>query len=76
MNRELKVLLANMRRMKETQRSIPNDEELSDYSILAVTEPYLYLNREERFEIAPRTHTHWTPVIPEGEERLRAMIWI
>lgn len=55
-----------------------NDEELADHSLLLITEPYLFTDREGHYKVAPQHHTCWTPILPEttsAEERPRAMIW-
>jgi Endonuclease-reverse transcriptase len=78
MHKDFKVLLANMRKMNGTQYSTMNDTEFSDYSIMLITEPYLFQNQEGRFAAIPQAHTHWSPTLPDvstTEERPRAMIW-
>lgn len=78
MNRDFKILVANMRKMDGTQHSTMNDTEFSDYSIMLVTEPYLFRNQDGEFTTVPQAYAHWTPTLPNAcstEERPRAMIW-
>jgi hypothetical protein len=78
MHKDLKILLANMRKMNGTQQSTMNDTEFSKYSVILITEPYLFQNHEGEFVATPQYHTHWSPILPNtlsAEERPRAMIW-
>jgi hypothetical protein len=42
-SRTLKILQLNVRKRREVQQSLLNDEELKDYAVLAVSEPYARL---------------------------------
>jgi hypothetical protein len=78
MNRDLKILLANMRKMDGAQYSTLNDTEFSDYSLMLVTEPYLFQNQDGDYVLVPQSHTYWNPILPDippAEARPRAMIW-
>jgi hypothetical protein len=58
MRSEVKILTANLRKMEGTQHSIMNDEEFKDYSLLLMTEPYLFVGRDNKYRVAPLAHTY------------------
>jgi hypothetical protein len=79
MYKTLKIFQLNLRKQREVQQSVMNDDQLQDFGILALSEPYAFL-REDRVITVPLAHTHWTKMIPtsqrEGRWPIRSMLWI
>jgi hypothetical protein len=79
MYKTLKIFQLNLRRQREVQQSVMNDDQLRDFGILALSEPYAFL-LEDRVIIVPLAHTYWTKMIPisqrEGRWPFRSMLWI
>jgi hypothetical protein len=79
MSKTLKIFQLNLRKQQEVQQSVMNDNQLQDFGILALSEPYAFL-LEDRVITVPLAHTHWTKMIPtsqrEGRWLIRNMLWI
>jgi hypothetical protein len=75
----LKVFQLNLRKQREVQQSVMNDDQLQDFVILALSEPYTFL-KEDRVITAPIAHTYWTKIILTsqrvGRWLIRSMLWI
>ena len=78
----LKVLYLNIRKRKQVQHSLLNDEDLAGFTALATIEPYIY--RDPRTgQPTVTSQRHWqmfTPTVQrqDGHERhaFRALLWI
>jgi hypothetical protein len=46
MNRDFKIHQANLKKMRETQHSVMNDESLQEFALLLLAGPYLYQHDE------------------------------
>ena len=63
------------------QQSLLNDESLKDFTVLAISEPYLWRDRESYAIVTtPIQHHNWTKMTPttqhEGRWAIRSMLWI
>ncbi|EAQ87075.1 hypothetical protein CHGG_08328 [Chaetomium globosum CBS 148.51] len=59
----LKILQLNVRKRREVQQSLLNDEGLKDFAVLAISEPYARLI-EGSVTTVPMSHHNWTKLIP------------
>jgi hypothetical protein len=79
MCKTLKVFQLNLRKQREVQQSVMNDDQLQDFAILALSEPYAFL-KEDRVITAPIAHVYWTKMIPTSQRAgrwpIRSMLWI
>lgn len=77
--RTLKILQLNVRKRREVQQSLMNDEGLKDYAALAISEPYARLI-EGSVVTVPMSHHNWTRLIPttrrEATWPIRSMLWV
>jgi hypothetical protein len=81
MDRTLQILQYNVRKMDMVQQSLLNDESLKDFSALAISEPYLWRDKESNaIVITPIRHQNWTKMIPtthhNGRWAIQSMLWI
>ena len=79
MSLDFRILQANLRKTRETQLSLLNDEELQNFGLLLIQEPHCY-RTEEGIITAPQHHAYWTPYTPTtdnptGYWPFRSMIW-
>ena len=63
------------------QQSLLNDESLKDFSALAISEPYLWRDKESNeIVITPIQHHNWTKMIPtthyDSRWAIQSMLWI
>ena len=62
------------------QQSVMSDEQLKDFSILAICEPYAWRNDNDDVITVPMGHSNWTKMIPTiqhgGRWPIRSMLWI
>jgi hypothetical protein len=80
METKFQIFQLNMRKGKETQLSVMNDEELKDYTVILMSEPWCTTIDEEVITI-PQFHRSWTkfhPTTLDKERRwpLRSLLWI
>ena len=73
------ILQANLRKGREIQLSLLNDEALQDFGLLLIQEPYCWRTEDEVI-VAPQHHAYWTPFTPsahnpQGQRPFRSMIW-
>lgn len=82
MNDRIGILQLNVARRKEVQLSLLNDTHSASFSLLCVTEPYIYEHPTTR---RPAVHQHhvWKTVTPathneeaQARHRFRAAIWV
>ena len=56
-----------------------NDEQLRDYGVLAITEPYVW-KQGHTLNTVPTRHANWTKMIPTVQEEsrwaVRSMLWV
>ncbi|EAQ84612.1 predicted protein [Chaetomium globosum CBS 148.51] len=75
----LKILQLNVRKRREVQQSLLNDEGLKDFAVLAISEPYARLI-EGSVTAVPMSHHNWTKLIPttrrEATWPIRSMLWV
>ncbi|EAQ85226.1 hypothetical protein CHGG_09240 [Chaetomium globosum CBS 148.51] len=75
----LKILQLNVRKRREVQQSLLNDEGLKDFAVLAISEPYARLI-EGSVTTVPMSHHNWTKLIPttrrEATWPIRSMLWV
>ena len=79
MNRTLQILQLNVRKQREVQQSLLNDESLRDFGVLAVTEPYVW-KQADTLVTVPMGHSNWTRIMPnvheDGRWAVRSMLWV
>jgi hypothetical protein len=75
----LQVLQMNVRKQQMTQQSLINDEQLQSYSVLAIQEPNVWRQNENKIRL-PAAHPSWSQVIPTSQSQeqwaIRSMLWI
>ena len=78
----LRILHYNLGRQKQVQWSLLNDDTLSEFTALAVVEPYLYSDSDTG-EGQCGNHEQWQPLVPTSRREqtptqfaYRAMLWI
>jgi hypothetical protein len=79
MSGRFRILQANLRKGRETQLSLLNDEALQDFGLLLIQEPCCW-RTEDQVMVAPQHHAYWTPFTPtvhntQGRWPFRSMIW-
>jgi hypothetical protein len=79
MHRTLKVFQLNVRKQREVQQSVMNDQQLQDFGIIALSEPHSFI-MDGVVTTVPLGHAQWTKMIPgsqhEGRWAIRSMLWI
>jgi hypothetical protein len=79
MDRTLNILQLNIGKQPAVQQSLLNDENLREYTALAVLEPHVW-RTEGELRIVPLHHRNWVKVIPsaQSDERwaVRSMLWV
>jgi hypothetical protein len=79
LNKTLQLLQLNVRKQSTVQQSLINDEQLRDFGVLAISEPYAWVN-DGRVVTVPMGHSTWTKVMPtvqQGEGwAVRSMMWV
>ena len=79
MHRIFQILQLNVRKQREVQNSLLNDEQLKDYGVLAISEPYARII-DGALVTVPMGHPNWTKMVPtvQCEDRwaFRSMLWI
>ena len=79
MNRTLQILQLNVRKQREVQQSLMNDDNLRDFGVLMVTEPHVW-RQAETLGTAPMGNLNWTRVMPSMYEdsrwAVRSMLWV
>ncbi|EAQ84331.1 predicted protein [Chaetomium globosum CBS 148.51] len=77
--RTLEILQLNVRKRREVQESLLNDEGLKNYTTLAISEPYARLI-DGSVAMMPMSHHNWTKLIPttrrETRWPIRSMLWV
>ena len=73
----LKIFQLNAEKRKTVQESFMNDEQLKEFSALAISEPWIWRIDNE---LVPKGYLNWMRIIPtvQAEERwvIRSMLWI
>jgi hypothetical protein len=67
--------------MDMVQQSLLNDESLKDFSVLAISEPYSWRDKESHAIVTtPIQHHNWTKMIPttlhDSRWAIQSMLWI
>jgi hypothetical protein len=79
MHSTLQVLQVNVRKQDTVQHSLMNDDQLKDFAVLAISEPYAWTT-DNTTRIVPIGHPNWTKMTPtvQRQERwaFRSMLWI
>lgn len=79
MNKILKVLQLNVRKQQTVQHSLMNDEQLKDFGVLAISEPYAWTTNNTVVTV-PIGHSNWNKMVPTDHRRerwaFRSMMWI
>jgi hypothetical protein len=79
MQDNFRMLQLNVRKQKSVQQSVMNDEQLKEFGILVISEPYAR-NIEGTVVTSPQEHCNWTRMIllaqREGMWLIRSMMWI
>ena len=79
MHKSLRVLQLNVGKRDTIQQSLMNDNEIRDYGVIAISEPYARMI-ENTMITSPMGHSYWTKMIPterhEGRWPIRSMLWI
>jgi hypothetical protein len=81
MSRIFQMLQLNVGKREMVQLSLLNDDNLQDFSALAISEPYAWRNKESNATITiPAQHHNWTKMIPTTQRDsrwpIRSMLWI
>lgn len=80
MSRPLKVIHANLGKSGIAQYSLLNDEDLSDFSIIFISEPSCFRRPGGETVAAPVTYSYWKQLLPStprhGRYPVRLMLWI
>lgn len=62
------------------QQSVMNDEQLQDFSVLAISEPHVRRNDEGTIVTSPMGHSNWTRFAPTAQRdegwTVRSMMWV
>jgi hypothetical protein len=78
MNKELRILQANIWRGRESQHALHNDQALADFHFILGQEPGCFLADGEVARHG--TNLHWTVFVPfgrrEGSYPVRSCIWM
>ena len=76
----LQILQANLHKGRLNQLSLLNDESISTYDIICVSEPYYFNSNGQTLT---HSHNHWHAILPANETytghtpiMIRSMIWI
>ena len=79
MHKTFQILQLNVRKQREVQHSLMNDEQLKDCCVLAISEPYARIINSTLVTV-PTGHPNWTKMVPTvrcGDRwALRSMLWI
>ena len=67
MNKELRILQANMRRTREAQHALHNDEALADFHFILGQEPSCFLMDGE--VKLPGANPGWATFVPDGRKK-------
>ena len=81
MSRTFQLLQLNVAKREMVQLSLLNDDNLKDFSALAISEPYSWRAGENNTTVVvPIQHPNWTKMIPtalhDGRWPIRSMLWI
>lgn len=79
MHTKLQIFQLNVRKRDVVQLSMMNDQDLQQYAVLAVAEPYAR-TIDGVVVTTPNSHSNWTKMIPtqthDGQWPIRSMLWI
>src|ERR1035438_4113445 len=80
MSRVFQVLQLNVGKRERVQLSLLNDENLENFSVLAISEPHSWRDGET-VVVAPMGHHNWVKFLPTaqntvGRWAIRSMLWI
>ena len=79
MSRTFQILQLNVGKREMVQLSLLNDDNLKDFSVLAISEPYSW-RADNGTVVIPIQHHNWTKMIPtafhDGRWPIRSMLWI
>ncbi|KJZ70718.1 hypothetical protein HIM_09902 [Hirsutella minnesotensis 3608] len=79
MHKTLSILQLNVRKREPVQQSLMNDEDLKDYGVLAVSEPYARVI-DGKVVTSPMMHNNWMRILPthmsDGPWPIRSMLWV
>ena len=77
MSRELRILQANMKKCREAQHALHNDEALADFHFILGQEPYCFLSDGE--VVLASSNPRWMRFVPMGRRQrfplVRSCIW-
>ncbi|KJZ68744.1 hypothetical protein HIM_11864 [Hirsutella minnesotensis 3608] len=79
MHKTLSILQLNVQKREPVQQSLMNDEDLKDYGVLAVSEPYARMI-DGKVVTSPLVHKNWTRIVPTHTTNalypIRSMLWV
>src|ERR1700712_3042453 len=79
MHSTLQVLQLNVRKQDTVQHSLMNDDQLREFAVIAISEPYAW-TIDNSTTTVPIGHPNWTKMTPtvQRQERwaFRSMLWI
>ena len=79
MDSTFSILQLNVGKRQTVQQSLLNDENLKQYSALAVLEPHVW-RVEQELRIVPLHHRNWVKITPTSQSSdrwaIRSMLWI
>src|SRR5271168_100769 len=79
MSRTFQILQLNVGKREMVQLSLLNDDNLKDFGVLAISEPYSWRD-DHGTVVIPIQHHNWTKLIPtafhDGRWPIRSMLWI
>ena len=77
MSKTLNIFQLNAGKRRSLQESFMNDEQLKEFSALAITEPWTWRVNDE---LVPKGYSNWSRILPivqyEGRWAVRSMLWI
>ena len=78
MNRELRIIQANMKKCREAQHALYNDKALADFHFILGQEPYCFLS--DRKVVLTGSNPRWMRFVPMGRRQryppVRSCIWV
>jgi hypothetical protein len=63
----LKVFQLNLRKQREVQQSVINDDKSQAFAILTLSEPHTFLKEDRVIMIVLIAHIYWTKMIPTSQ---------
>lgn len=79
MCKNLRIFQLNVRKRDTVQLGVMNDEDLKDFAVLAIAEPYAR-KIDGTIVTTPMSHSNWTRIVPSQSNDvgwpIRSMLWV